>query len=119
MKCFEHHDADAIGICKCCGKGVCSSCVTDLGHGLACKNKHESDVENMRKITLRASTLQSVLPRQQRGAFFFCLLIGLALLIGGFFEGSVLISLLGGIFLGFSVFTKAASNSGAARDRVS
>src|SRR5262249_47400783 len=36
MKCFNHHQSDAIGICKACCKGICAECATDVGGGLAC-----------------------------------------------------------------------------------
>jgi hypothetical protein len=36
MKCFRHNNSEAIGICKNCGKGLCTFCVVDLGYGLAC-----------------------------------------------------------------------------------
>ena len=36
MKCYYHHDADAVGLCKACSKGICPQCATDVGGGLAC-----------------------------------------------------------------------------------
>ncbi len=27
MKCFNHHDRDAFGICKTCGKALCLECM--------------------------------------------------------------------------------------------
>jgi hypothetical protein len=36
MKCYNHSESDAIGICKNCNKGICLNCVTELKNGLAC-----------------------------------------------------------------------------------
>ena len=42
MKCYYHHDRDAFGVCRICGKGLCLECMSDKkGHGIYCKNdKH-------------------------------------------------------------------------------
>jgi hypothetical protein len=50
MNCFNHPNIPAVGICKACGKGLCCDCTADLGHGLACKGRHESEVENLNMI---------------------------------------------------------------------
>jgi hypothetical protein len=44
MKCFYHHDQDAVGECKSCGKGLCPACAVDLGKGLACRQRCEDNV---------------------------------------------------------------------------
>ena len=31
MKCFNHHEHDAVGVCKYCMKGVCEQCATEVG----------------------------------------------------------------------------------------
>ena len=36
MKCFNHHQSDAIGICKNCSKGLCKECLTEVKNGIAC-----------------------------------------------------------------------------------
>ena len=37
MKCFRHHDRDAVGVCAGCGKAVCAeTCAQDGEHGLHC-----------------------------------------------------------------------------------
>ncbi|MBR6127613.1 DUF2180 family protein [bacterium] len=40
MKCYNHHDRDAFGICRICGKGLCLECMSqdnELG-GIYCKS---------------------------------------------------------------------------------
>jgi hypothetical protein len=36
MRCFVHHDNEAIAICRGCSKGLCAACAVDAGRGLAC-----------------------------------------------------------------------------------
>lgn len=36
MKCFEHPELDAVGTCKQCSKGLCSTCAVDLAMGISC-----------------------------------------------------------------------------------
>ena len=38
MKCFNHNDRDAFGICRACGKGLCLECLENSELGLICKN---------------------------------------------------------------------------------
>lgn len=50
MRCFNHSESEAVGTCKACHKGLCSLCVVDLGHGLACKDKHEEAVTSYEQL---------------------------------------------------------------------
>ena len=36
MKCFNHHETDAVGMCKHCHKGLCNECLTVTTGGVAC-----------------------------------------------------------------------------------
>lgn len=47
MRCFQHPDQDAVGICKSCGKGLCGACAVDLRKGLACRASCEEDVRGL------------------------------------------------------------------------
>ena len=38
MKCYVHHDVDAVGVCSECGQGVCDVCAVRIGGKLYCKN---------------------------------------------------------------------------------
>lgn len=38
MKCYNHHERDAFGICKVCGKGLCLECMKNESGIIACKN---------------------------------------------------------------------------------
>ena len=37
MKCYVHQNADAVGVCTVCGRGVCRRCAVRLGGKLYCK----------------------------------------------------------------------------------
>lgn len=37
MRCFRHKDAESVGICKNCHKGLCHECSVDCDNGLACR----------------------------------------------------------------------------------
>ena len=63
MRCFNHPDKDAVGICKHCNKGLCPDCLSDLGHGLACRDSHERDVENINTLISRNSQIQRMTPK--------------------------------------------------------
>ena len=39
MKCFDHIERDAIGICGQCGRGLCRDCYAEVNGGLFCKGK--------------------------------------------------------------------------------
>ncbi len=63
MRCFNHQDKDSVGSCKHCGKGLCPACLTDLGHGLACRDTHEQAVERINTLITRNSQAQSMAPK--------------------------------------------------------
>lgn len=41
MKCYNHHDRDAFGICKICGKGLCLECMDKNDEAVVCANNHK------------------------------------------------------------------------------
>lgn len=69
MNCFNHNNNPAVGVCKCCYRGLCRECASDLGHGIACKGKHETEVtsinmiiENNAKVYVSAAKNSSLTP---------------------------------------------------------
>lgn len=40
MKCYNHHDRDAFGVCKVCGKGLCLECMEQKDDMVVCAGKH-------------------------------------------------------------------------------
>ncbi|MDP1737434.1 MAG: hypothetical protein Q8L23_08335 [Caulobacter sp.] len=53
MRCFYHQDAEAIGLCKLCSRGLCPACATETDDSLACKNRHEAQVEQITMLIKR------------------------------------------------------------------
>ncbi len=50
MNCFNHNKSTAIGICKACGKALCSDCLVQMENGLACKESCEKRVILINRI---------------------------------------------------------------------
>ena len=113
MKCFYHHDRDAVGICKACDKGLCSECAVDLTHGLACRERCEQHARavidmihaNIRMAPASAKLLQAA-PRARMGAVIFYLMMGLVFTIGGYLrsESVDFIVVIGLCFLAYGAF---------------
>lgn len=40
MKCYNHHDRDAFGICTVCGKGLCLECMNNTNSVITCNDNH-------------------------------------------------------------------------------
>jgi hypothetical protein len=51
MRCYTHTDADAIGTCKSCQRGLCTRCAVDVEPGLACRDKCETAVRELNRLT--------------------------------------------------------------------
>lgn len=49
MKCFSDEN-EAVGNCKSCCKGLCKSCLTDVGNGIACKDTCVKEVLDINEI---------------------------------------------------------------------
>lgn len=54
MHCFVHRDSEAIGICKCCAKGVCDTCAIPVANGLACSAGCAPIAESLSQLQLAA-----------------------------------------------------------------
>ena len=57
MKCFYHPSVDAVGSCKRCSRGLCSDCAAEREGGLACRGKHEADVDAVSSLVARSLRL--------------------------------------------------------------
>jgi sulfite exporter TauE/SafE len=97
VNCYYHPDRPAVGICKHCQRGLCTSCAADVDGSLACKDRHEEQVRALEALTarnlLQAGRVGSV---YRRNAIFYFLV---GILFAGF--GALQIRWLGwqGIFL--------------------
>lgn len=53
MKCFLHHNSDAVAVCRSCGRALCPDCVAEVGLACACKNRCEADVQRFNEMIAR------------------------------------------------------------------
>lgn len=83
MKCFNHPQSDAIGMCKNCQKGLCSTCVVDVGDGLACRNSCEGKVRLLNKITEKSVQTLEVNATVYKGTSVFFFVLGIIMLLMG------------------------------------
>lgn len=56
MKCFYHHDTDAVAICKSCQRALCVTCAMDVPPGTACINRCEKDVAALNLVIERSKS---------------------------------------------------------------
>ena len=119
MRCFNHPEIEALGICKSCNKGLCSSCATDLDHGLACRDKHEQSVESLNTMILRSSRVQTAATRISYIGPAFTAFMGLVFLGYGLLREGVsgFLTLLGVGFLIYSIVIFAASRKAWGKPR--
>ncbi len=106
MKCFYHHDRDAVGTCKSCQRGLCPECAVDLDKGLACRSRCEQDVRGLIALiqnNVRLSPASTgLIQANRRGGInsaVFVLVLGAAFVVWGFTASYMrFISLLGAIY---------------------
>ena len=53
MKCFYHPNVDAVGLCKHCQRGLCPACGVERDGGLACRDRHEKEVDQVSALIRR------------------------------------------------------------------
>jgi len=89
MKCFVHRDTDAVGTCRACNKGLCPTCVKDLGHSICCHGACETKARTLDSQVAQSS---AVLAAQRRNRFlapiFFILAGALFIAFSGSGKGS-------------------------------
>lgn len=86
MLCFNHTDRQAVGVCKSCQRGICTECATDLGHGLACKGKHELQVEDLESIVRQSTRIYAAAPKTRNAVPLFFGFMGVVFSIFGFIQ---------------------------------
>ena len=112
MKCFYHHERDAIGTCKSCQRGLCAECAVEFPQGLACRSRCEEDVKGIIRMiqnSISVSPTASSLVRASRRtgviSAMFYMVIGALFAGWGVREHLSLIIALGAAFIGFGIIT--------------
>ena len=80
MKCFNHHDRDAFGICKACGKALCLECMDANSKEVVCANDIDCQKRNSVNIDLIKNTVVYYSPK----SIAKMCLSGIAFLVLGF-----------------------------------
>lgn len=83
MKCYNHPETDAIGICKNCNKGLCKNCLTEIENGLACTATCVEEVKQVNSLINRNKQSFSIASKaSSRNAIIYGIM-GLAFLSFG------------------------------------
>ena len=83
MRCYQHKTEEAIGICKSCGKGICSVCCTDLNFAVVCSKKCEEAATVSHKITANAVTVYATQKKNRYLLPAYFMVIGIIMLVYG------------------------------------
>lgn len=112
MRCFYHHDAEAIAICKSCSRGLCADCAADVPPGTACINRCEKDVEAFNLVIQRSNNAYQKTGKAYRRSGVAMLIAGLVFLSAGLLSIIVyrdydasFIAVLGLVFLLWAYFS--------------
>ncbi len=85
MRCYNHPDQAAVGLCGYCQRGLCGECATLVDDVLACKNHHEGHVNEM--LEWKRKGLHQA--RRQKA---------------GYLRNAIFYGLVGVLFAGFGLF---------------
>jgi len=109
MRCYYHHDKEAVGMCRSCSKGLCPDCAVDVGKALACRGHCEEDVRAFLAFVHRSNQFSAQSPEKimasARKARFasgiFLLVLGLIFTVWGVsnLQKLVIIAVMGACFL--------------------
>jgi hypothetical protein len=107
MRCYQHHEREAVGICRGCGKGVCDEgCATDLGYGLSCSDECSRRIGHVDALNRKASAAYSLTRRNTWIAPSFFLVFGAIFIYFGWQdhrEPFNLATMMGGLFIVFAL----------------
>jgi hypothetical protein len=104
MKCF-YSGADAVGICKSCGRGLARAAAAEFPQGLACRNRCEADVQRLIRAGAAAGAGNSVVNTAVSGVFSLLAGGGFIYFTDGFAGGLTLTNFMGGAFILFGLYS--------------
>ena len=107
MKCFNHLDVNAVGLCKSCGRSLCADCYAEVGDSLSCKGKCEEKVRILNSMIEKNSQILSTSNQAMKSAARFSLIMGILFMGFGIWQLSTgadflsyfLLALGGGFFV--------------------
>ena len=106
MKCYNHPDVDALGICKNCNKGLCKGCLTEIENGIACTSTCIEEVKLINSLISRSKKSYGTASGAYSRNGWIYIGLGIVFIIFGltteglavFLSGTGSIFLIGGIF---------------------
>ena len=94
MKCYNHHDKEAMGICKSCQKGLCTECIILIDGSISCKGECQEDVATLNYMVKKGRKVYKDLSKQWSPAIFIHILGGLTFIGFGLIEKGTKLSFL-------------------------
>lgn len=107
MKCFNHREIDAIGICKNCNKGLCRDCITEIENGIACTTTCVDELKQINSLINRNKQSYNIASSAHlRNAYMFGAM-GLAFIVFGLITDGLtgFLSVMGLLFLIGAIFS--------------
>lgn len=105
MKCFNHHDRDAFGTCKTCGKGLCLDCMKEVAGTIVCKD-NPNCAETAKLVSTSYDNIKNIYSKRTN---IFTRLLGVVFLISGIVFGILGFEDLGMMFLALIFFIMGLS----------
>ncbi|MAC83795.1 MAG: hypothetical protein CL624_06645 [Arcobacter sp.] len=105
MKCYNHQNIDAVGICKSCSKGICKSCSVVVGKSLACESSCEEHVAAVDTMVSKSLITMSTQKRNRNFMPLFFAATGLSIVALSYYRTGTfgLASIMGFVFIGFGI----------------
>jgi hypothetical protein len=117
VKCFNHHENEAVAICKNCQKALCDGCAADVGNGIACRDTCEQRVLALNALQRKGENALKRSSRTMYGCAAFLFLMGVVFLVnlrtdaGGLKTFDILLTF---VFWGTAVFFLAMARKAGA-----
>ena len=83
MRCYNHPDHDALGICRNCGRGLCDGCIALAEEAVACKGACEAKVASLLRIEKAMSEQLGTIAKTYRSGSLVSGVVGLACMLPG------------------------------------
>jgi hypothetical protein len=61
MRCYYHREADALGVCRSCQRGICAACVAEVEpDGIACVGRCEAAAQAAGRVWAKTESLNRI-----------------------------------------------------------
>lgn len=104
MRCYNHNEKEAVGICKSCGRALCPSCAAEVEKAVACRGRCESDVATLLSINRNAlQYARSTKQARYLGPTMFVVVGSMLTTLGLTYDGIDFAVLAGGVVVAIGV----------------